>query len=129
MSGAATGAAWNYAIGRGVNRAVATRAEPYLRSPELSDRLTRIARTRGMLSGPAIDVYLSGNIALVQGVVRTAANRTVLANVLGLEPDVSQIDNRLVVQGYGSRRSNGSAGNVRRIAQGYHASTTPAYGP
>jgi hypothetical protein len=129
MSGAATGATRNYTIGRTVNRAVTARAEPFVHSPELSARLTRIARTRGMLSGPAIDVYLSGNIAVVQGAVRNAANRTVLGNVLGLEPDVSQIDNRLVVQGYASRRPNASAGNVRRSVQGYHANTTPAYGP
>ncbi len=124
-SGVAAGATWNYALGRSVNRAGAARAEPYVHSPELSARLTRIARIRGMLAGHAIDVYLSGNAALVQGVVRTAADRTVLGNVLGLEPDVSRIDNRLVVQGYGTL----STGTVPQRPQGYHASTTPAYGP
>jgi hypothetical protein len=112
-----------------MNRAGAAHAEPYVHSPELSARLTRIARIRGMLAGQAIDVYLSGNAALVQGVVRTAADRAVLGNVLGLEPDVSRIDNRLVVRGYGNLSPHASTGNVRQRPQGYHASTTPAYGP
>jgi hypothetical protein len=96
--GVGIGPAWNYATGRSVNRMVAARAEPYVRSPELSALATRIARTRGMSAGPVINVYLSGNVALLQGVVRTAGDRTVIGNVLGLEPNVSQIDNRLVVQ-------------------------------
>jgi hypothetical protein len=103
-SGIETGRAWNYAAGRSVIRMVAVRAEPYVRSPELSALVTRIARTRGMLAGPAIDVYLSGNVALVQGVVRTSASRTVIGNVLGLDPNVSRIDNRLVVRRYISGR-------------------------
>ena len=127
--GAAAGAAWNYTLAGSANRATATRPEPYVRSPELSDRLTRIARFRGMLAGSGVDVYLSGDVALVQGLVRTAANRTVLGNVLGLEPDVSRIDNRLAVQGYRSRPSKVSTGNVRRSGQGYQANVTPAYGP
>jgi hypothetical protein len=52
-----------------------------------------------MLTGQAIDVYLSGNVALVKGAVRTGANRVLLGNVLGLEPNVSRIDNRLAVEG------------------------------
>ena len=128
--GATAGATWNYALGQSVNRAGAAHAEPYVHSPELSARLTRIARMHRMLTGEAIDVYLSGNTALVQGVVRTAADRRVLGNVLGLEPDVSRIDNRLVVQGYGSLSSRVSTRrNVPQRAERYHATTTPAYGP
>ena len=67
--------------------------------------LTRIGQTRRMLAGPAINVYLSGNVALMRGVVRSTADRTVLRNVLGLEPNVSRIDDRLVVQGYVGRRA------------------------
>ena len=101
-SGVATGPAWNFALGRGGSRATsasAARVEPYTRSPALSDRLTRIAHSRGMSTGQAIDVYLSGNVALVKGAVRTGANRVLLGNVLGLEPNVSRIDNRLAVEG------------------------------
>lgn len=98
-SGAATGPGWKYAAGHNINGAAFLRADSLVRSPELSALLTRIARTRGMLAGPAIDVYLSGDTAVMQGVVRSAAHRTVLRNVLGLDPNVSRIDDRLVVRG------------------------------
>ncbi len=77
-------------------------AQPFTRSPELSDLLTRIARSKGMLSGQGIDVYLSNDIARVQGTVRTAHDCVLLPSVLALEPDVRQIDNRLVVEGSGT---------------------------
>jgi hypothetical protein len=51
------------------------------------------------LASDAIDVYLRGNVALLQGAVRTHANRALLGNVVRLEPDVSRIDNRLAVAG------------------------------
>jgi hypothetical protein len=111
--GMGTTPAWSLAGARDGTRAAsasAARAEPYTRSPELSDRLTRIARTRGMLAAQAIDVCLSGNVALVQGAVRTQADRVLLGNVVGLEPDVSQIDNRLIVTGSGGLSSNAPAG-------------------
>ena len=73
--------------------------QPYSRSPELSDRLTQIARSKGMLPGQGIDVYLSNNIALLHGTVRTLSDCVLLAKVLALEPGVRQIDNRLVAFG------------------------------
>ncbi len=103
--GGEIGPAWKYATGHSAGRAAFARTEPYLRSPELSALLTRIGQTRRMLAGPAINVYLSGNVALMRGVVRSTADRTVLRNVLGLEPNVSRIDDRLVVQGYVGRRA------------------------
>ena len=111
--GMGTAPAWSLAGTRNGTQtasASAARAEPYTRSPELSDRLTRIARTRGMLAAQTIDVYLSGNVALVQGVVRSQADRVLLGNVMGLEPDVSQIDNRLVVASPGGLSSSAPAG-------------------
>jgi hypothetical protein len=86
--------------------ASAARPQPYIRSPELSDLLMRIARAKGMLAGKGIDVYLSNNIALLQGTVRTPGDCILLANVLALEPEVRQIDNRLVVEGSGTLSSN-----------------------
>lgn len=71
------------------------RAPAYVRSAPLSDRLTQIARDRDMLVGQRIEVSLFGNIALIQGTVRTSADSTALANVLSLEPQVQRIDNRL----------------------------------
>jgi hypothetical protein len=90
---------WSFATGQNDNRAAAS-VDTFTRSPELSDRLTRIARSRGMLVGPVIDVLVSGNVAMVQGKVRTQANRLLLGNIVGLEPDVSRIDNRLTVSGF-----------------------------
>ena len=83
--------------------------QPYTRSPELSDRLTRIAQAKGMLSDRGIDVYLSNHVALVQGAVRTPGDSVLLANVLALEPEVRHIDNRLVTQGVGSISSNNNS--------------------
>jgi hypothetical protein len=86
--------------------ASAARPQPYARSPELSDRLTRIARATGMLSGQGIDVYLGSNVALLQGTVRKPDDCVLLANVLALEPEVQRIDNRLVAEGSGTLLSN-----------------------
>jgi hypothetical protein len=71
--------------------------QPFALSPDLSDRLTSIARNRGMLMSNGINVYLSNDTALIQGVVRTPSDRASLASVLGLEPDVARVDNRLQV--------------------------------
>jgi len=68
--------------------------------------LTRIARTKGMLSGQGIDVYLSNNVARLEGTVRTPGDCVLLASVLALEPGVRQIDNRLVAEGSGTLSSN-----------------------
>jgi hypothetical protein len=131
-SGVATWPAWNFALGQGGAEAAsasAARAAPLARSPQLSDRLTRIARSKGMLAGRAIDVYLSGDVALVLGVVRSEADRVLLGNVVGLEPDVSRIDNRLAIAGSGGYSSSAPAENVPPRLEGYHPSTMPANGP
>jgi hypothetical protein len=65
------------------------------RSTELSDRLTRIARDKGMLAGGRLNVSLDGNVAVIEGGVRTPGDAAALANVLSLEPRVQRIDNRL----------------------------------
>jgi hypothetical protein len=79
--------------------------QPSVRSPDLSDRLTRIARAKGMLSGEGIDVYLSNSGAILRGTVRAPGNSVLLANLLALEPEVQQIDNQLVVEGTGTPSS------------------------
>ena len=61
--------------------------------------MTQIARSKGLLPGPAIDVYLSNNIAIMQGAVGTPATASCMAKVLALEPEVQQIDNHLVAIG------------------------------
>jgi hypothetical protein len=89
-----------------VDSAVAARGQQFAHSRELSDRLTQIARTKGMLSGKGIKVYLSNNIALLQGAVRTPGDRVLLAYVLNLEPEVRWIDNQLVVKGSSELSAN-----------------------
>ena len=79
--------------------AAASPGQPYFRSAELSDRLTQIARSRGLLFGPAINVYVSNNVALIQGAVGTLSDSNQLATALAHEPGVLQIDNRLVALG------------------------------
>ena len=54
-----------------------------------------------MLAGAALNVYLGNHVALLQGEVRSPGDRTLLANVIGLEPEVQQIDNQLVAAGSG----------------------------
>jgi hypothetical protein len=76
--------------------------QSYTRSEGLSDLLTRIARSKGIIASQAINVYLSNNVALIQGTVHTPQDRVLLANVLNLEPEVSQVDNRLAVEGAGT---------------------------
>ena len=84
-------------------------AGPFARSAELSDRLTRIARAKGMLAGSGLNVYLGNHVALLQGEVRSPGDRTLLANVIGLEPEVRLIDNQLVpAAGSGGVSSNPS---------------------
>jgi hypothetical protein len=73
---------------------------PYSRSPRLSDLLTRIARDRGVLLSPRIDVYVGQSAAVIEGRVRSSSDRALLANVLGLEPTVRTVANRLAVGAY-----------------------------
>jgi hypothetical protein len=86
-------------------QAAVARPQPYARSPELSALMTRIARSKNMLASQGIDVYVSNNVARLQGAVRTPAAGVLLANVLALEPQVWQIDNQLVVEGSGTPAS------------------------
>ena len=89
------------------------------RSTAVSDRLTRIARDRGMLASPAIDVYLSGHVAILEGTVRTTHDRDLLANVAGLEPGIHQVYNGLATQ------SLGDASCVRRFNASLVAPSIP----
>jgi hypothetical protein len=89
------------AIGTRAVASTSASGQGYVRSPGLSDRLTRIARSNGMLAGPGIDVLLGNGTAVLRGCVHTGENRIVLANLIGLEPGVQQVDNGLVVEGLG----------------------------
>jgi hypothetical protein len=84
----------------GINEVIgsAGRGQPFVHSVELSDQMTRIARSKNLLVGQRIDVSLSNHVARIQGVVHTPADGELLINVLALEPDVQHIDNRLLVE-------------------------------
>jgi hypothetical protein len=99
--GAGQSAAWNYSDtlgGAPASTPSARRPQPSVRSPELSELLTRIARSKGMLTGQGIDVYVGNVVTLVRGNVRLPSDRVLLARILALEPGVRQIDNRLVAK-------------------------------
>ena len=53
---------------------------------------------QGLLFGPAINVYLSNNVALIQGAVGTPRDSTA-GNRPGSRAEVQRIDNRLVALG------------------------------
>jgi hypothetical protein len=101
--GAATPAAANmpYPHGWAFTTASASKArKPSLvRSAELSNSLTQIARDKRMLAGKRIDVLMYGDVAIIQGTVHSYGDSTALANVLSLEPKVNRIDNRLQTEG------------------------------
>ena len=61
--------------------------------------MTQVARSKGLLSGPGINVYLGNNVTILQGAVGTPNDCVMLAHLLALEPKVGQIDNRLVAIG------------------------------
>jgi len=69
------------------------------RLAELSARLTRIARSKGIIAGQGIDVSMNNNVAVLQGTVRTPGDAVLLGNLLALEPGVRRIDNQLTVAG------------------------------
>jgi hypothetical protein len=110
------------------------RPQTYIRSPELSDRLTQIARNKGLLRGPAIDVYLSNNVALLQGAVGKPGDCALLASLLAIEPEVQQVDNRLVAIGAtqttaenlgGGQDKNHLGGPQQSDGQQAHGNTGP----
>ena len=90
-------------VATGAGPASPRAGQPFVRSAEISAELTRIARANGMLAGPGIDVYLRNHVAVMEGAVRTQADRVLLANVLALEPQVRQTDSRLIIAGSGTR--------------------------
>jgi hypothetical protein len=65
--------------------------------PDLSDRLTQTARDHGMQVYAPIRVSAASGTAIVRGVVGTAHDRLLIANMVLLEPGIDRINNRLIV--------------------------------
>jgi hypothetical protein len=94
---------WNFA-----RPASAAPLTAFSRSVELSNRMTQLARSRGMLAGPGIEVLMRGDVTVLQGKVHTSAEAATLANVLSLEPQVRRIDNRLATEDNTANSANSS---------------------
>lgn len=67
------------------------------RAPELSAKITRLARAGGVQSPTGIEVTLVGTTAVLHGTVGSEHHRTLVANLLRLEPGVWQVENKLAV--------------------------------
>jgi hypothetical protein len=73
-------------------------AAHYRPSPEMSARLSRIARARGIRTPSGITVAIGDGTAVLRGVVGTPYDRALLASLARLEPGIWRIDNQLAVQ-------------------------------
>jgi hypothetical protein len=69
----------------------------FVRSARLSELVTRVALSRKLLVGQGVNVYVGNHVAVLQGTVRTADGGATLANVVNLEPNIWQVENRLTV--------------------------------
>jgi hypothetical protein len=65
--------------------------------PDLSQRLTQTARDHGMQLYAPIRVSLASGTAIVRGMVGTAHDRLLIANMVLLEPGIDQVNNRMIV--------------------------------
>lgn len=66
-------------------------------APELSAKITRLARAGGVHSPTGIEVTMVGITAVVRGTVGSEHHRALVANLLRLEPGVWQVENKLTV--------------------------------
>jgi len=73
-------------------------AAHYRPAPEMSARLSRIARARGIRTPAEITVAIGNGTAVLRGVVGTPYDRAVLANLARLEPGIWRIDNQMTVE-------------------------------
>jgi len=76
-----------------------------LPAPELSEKITRLARAGGVQSSTGIEVTMVGTTAVVRGTVGSEHHRTLVANLLRLEPGVWQVENKLRVAASAQPRS------------------------
>jgi hypothetical protein len=75
--------------------------------PELSERLTRIAREHGMQVPSPIRVSFVDGTAVLRGVVGSPHDRTLIANMARLEPGVEQINNQMSIVSEGMTEQEG----------------------
>jgi len=71
---------------------------PFLPSPDVSARITRLARVGGVRTSSGMQVCLHGSTATVRGTVATSYQRSLVGNLVGLEPGVYHVNNLVVVE-------------------------------
>jgi hypothetical protein len=80
-----------------VSAPMVTAGEGYGYLPGVSARLTHIARDHGIAAPSGIRVSLVNGTAILRGEVGTPHDRSLIANLAGLEPGIWQISNQLTV--------------------------------
>jgi hypothetical protein len=70
---------------------------PLFPARELSARVTRLARARGVHTPTGITVLLGNGTAVLQGTVGSAADAVLIGNLVSLEPGIWQVESRLTV--------------------------------
>jgi len=66
-------------------------------SPGISARITRLARAGGLPTSSSIQVRVQGDTAIVRGTAATPYQRSLVENLVGLEPGVWHVDNQVIV--------------------------------
>ena len=66
-------------------------------SPGISARITRLAQAGGLPSSSSIQVRVQGDMAIVRGTAATPYQRSLVENLVGLEPGVWHVDNQVIV--------------------------------
>jgi hypothetical protein len=70
---------------------------PFQPSPALSARITRLAQAGGVPSSAGVQVSVQGDTAIVRGAVADSYQRSLVGNLVGLEPGVWRVDNQMIV--------------------------------
>ena len=70
---------------------------PFLPSPGVSARITRLAQAGGVRTSSGMQVCVQGSTATVRGAVATPYQRSLVGNLVGLEPGVWHVDNQVIV--------------------------------
>jgi hypothetical protein len=71
-------------------------------SPSLSTRIAQLAQAGGVPTSSDLQVCIQGSTAVVRGAVATPYQRSVVGNLLALEPGVWHVDNQVIVTSPGS---------------------------
>jgi hypothetical protein len=71
--------------------------DSFLPSPDVSARITRLAQVGGVRTPSGVQVCVQGNTATIRGAVATPYQRSLVGDLVGLEPGVWHVDNQVIV--------------------------------